>query len=63
MNFITSVTLIIIALVGLTAFVFYMTGSAWSLLILILLFGVRTLFDVTCPKCKKEFTPFYDEKT
>lgn len=45
--------------IGLTAFVFYLSGSGWSFLILILLIGLSYTsddsFETTCPQCGCEF--------
>jgi hypothetical protein len=65
MNFTTGVTLISVAIIALTGFVFYETRSIFSFLILVAMLGVKVFFLVECPKCGHEFTPFYtdDEKT
>jgi hypothetical protein len=61
MPFTLAIALISLAVIGLTGYVFALTYSPWSFLLLILLFGVRTFFQVKCPKCGEEFYPFYDD--
>jgi hypothetical protein len=40
-----------LSIVGLAAFVFYMTGSGWAVLILVFLKGAHTEDSAKCPKC------------
>lgn len=48
---------IYIGILVFAAIVLFLTGSVWSLLILLLLFGVsyRDTIKVSCPKCQCEF--------
>jgi type IV secretory pathway VirB3-like protein len=58
MTFTTGVTLTNLGIIMLTGIVFYLSHSPWSFAILIAMFGAKTFFEVQCPQCGQEFTPF-----